>query len=193
MFKASLVFTATILASLADAAAVSKRSDGGLCYGGVHNIAADRPFVQPLADACYKSLHGNAEGFWSDELCVGAAIAAGVEIFIDYANCGLSNETVPTPQELGNLDYGIYASIVGSCAYDENACSITMQNFIDLVYGSISTAGTNVWPDSAETLILNYITPIFTWTNFTVAEGVPYHNFNDWLHYSGDTPHFGTY
>jgi hypothetical protein len=123
-----------------------------------------------------------------------------VDVFVDYANCG-EDVTIPVQSALPALDYSVrtlcsvlvvldiqhieqvYASIVGVCAYDEGGCSITQQNFVDLVYSAITDSGISNWPSSVDALISERIAPIFAWTNFTVAEGVPYLNFNDYLHF----------
>ncbi|KAI0029638.1 hypothetical protein K488DRAFT_55939, partial [Vararia minispora EC-137] len=103
------------------------------------------------------------------------------ETFADYANC--NNYTVPLQKDYPSLDYNVYASIVGGCAWDQGGCPITKQNFIDLVYSELSNSGRNVWPTSVDVLVNDRIAPIFTWTGFTEAQGVPYLNFNDYLHY----------
>lgn len=43
---------------------------------------------------------------------------------------------------------------------------------------------------SAETLENFYIQPIFTFSGYTLDEGVPYDAFNQWLHISGFTNHY---
>jgi hypothetical protein len=77
----------------------------------------------------------------------------------------------------------VYASIVGDCAWAEGGCPVTQQNFVDLVYSELAATGKSVWPSSTDVLVSNRIAPIFKWANFTAAEGVPYLNFNDYLHY----------
>ena len=56
---------------------------------------------------------------------------------VNYATC--DKASVPEQTKLPYLDYGVFAGIVGDCAYAEGGCPITMQNFVDLVYGVIST------------------------------------------------------
>jgi len=77
----------------------------------------------------------------------------------------------------------VYASIVGNCAWSPRGCPIIQQNLIDLVYSELAASGSNVWPDSAQTLIDTRISKIFKWTAFTTKQGIPYRNFNDFLHY----------
>ncbi|KZV65834.1 hypothetical protein PENSPDRAFT_668105 [Peniophora sp. CONT] len=176
------------LALLFSVTAPVAKAINAACYSGIHEVAADRAFVQPLADACLNSLPSDKSGLWNSELCVAAGVAAGVSQLNDYANC-FTNLTVPGPTQFGSLEYSVYASIVGSCAYASGGCPVSEQNLVDLVYGQISAAGLTTYPTSGEELIQHYLTPIFTWTNFTTTEGIPYLNFNDWLHYSGFTSH----
>ena len=68
-----------------------------------------------------------------------------IEQLNDYANC-FTNVTVPPPTQFGSLDYGVYASIVGSCAYAPGGCPVSQQNLVDLVYGQISGAGLTTYP-----------------------------------------------
>ncbi|VDC05376.1 unnamed protein product [Peniophora sp. CBMAI 1063] len=159
------------------------------CYNGIHAVAADQAFVQPLADACLNSLPSDDKsGLWSSKLCVAAGVAAGIEQLNDYAYC-FTNATVPSPAQFGSLDYGVYAAIVGGCAYAPDGCPVSEQNFVDLVYGAISGAGLATYPPDSGYFVQHYLAPIFAWTNFSAEEGVPYLNFNDWLHYSGYTSH----
>lgn len=188
MLASGLRIAIAIFASLASAATVpaGKRSDGGLCYAGVHEIANNDQYgAQVLANACFNALGNDRSGIWSNRLCVAAAVAAIPVILIDYANCGDLNTTiVPAEANFASLDYNVYASIVGDCAWAESGCPITEQNFIDLVYSELTAIGSTVWPTSAQQLINDRILPIFTWTKFSVSQGVPYLNFNDYLHYS---------
>ncbi|KIY45267.1 hypothetical protein FISHEDRAFT_28659, partial [Fistulina hepatica ATCC 64428] len=60
-------------------------------------------------------------------------------------------------------------------------CPITQQNFIDMVYGSISAFGGDSWPSSAQDVI-DIWDVILAWA--ATGTTIPYLNFNDWLHYS---------
>ena len=42
---------------------------------------------------------------------------------------------------------------------------------------------------SADVLVNSYIKPIFDWAGFDLSAGIPYTNFNDWLHYAPDMGH----
>ncbi|KAI0029639.1 hypothetical protein K488DRAFT_88531 [Vararia minispora EC-137] len=186
MLFASLSLVA--LAAFANAAAVdvAKRqaASGAFCYAGVHEIEYNDQYgALELATTCEALMGTDRSTMWSHRRCVAAAVAGTPNVFIDFANCG-NNITIPLEKDFPSLDYNVYASIVGNCAWAQGGCPITQQNFVDLVYSELAATGSNIWPTSAQVLINDRIAPIFTWTNFTVAEGVPYLNFNDYLHYS---------
>ncbi|KAI0317873.1 hypothetical protein OF83DRAFT_93727, partial [Amylostereum chailletii] len=162
--KFTAVITTLIFASCAYAASIAERQTGA-CYSAVHQIAADRPFVQPLADACLNSINKDVSQLWNSKLCVAAGVTSSPGYLRDYATCGAANETeVPVLAAIPHLDYSVYAEIVGSCAYDEGGCPITQQNFIDLVYSAISGAGLTIYPN-VDDLITYYIQPLITWAN----------------------------
>ncbi|KZV75472.1 hypothetical protein PENSPDRAFT_661647 [Peniophora sp. CONT] len=167
----------------------SRQTSGSECAGAVSSMAVyDRPFVYPLFLSCKNALGNSAaakEDPWVNRNCVAAAVAASIPIFHDGLTCGVSTGTVDlTPiSTWPSLDTNVYASIVGS-----TDGRITQQNFIDLIYGAISEEG-GAYPDSAATLIEYYIQPVFNWTALSIADGIPYTNFNDWLHYSPTVNH----
>lgn len=68
-----------------------------------------------------------------------------IEQLNDLANCG-ATATVLGPTQFPSLDYSVYASIVGSCAYETDGCPVTEQNLVDLVYGQIAEANLTTWP-----------------------------------------------
>ncbi|KZV75466.1 hypothetical protein PENSPDRAFT_748368 [Peniophora sp. CONT] len=188
-------FTSTITA-LAAVLAVEGTSrldtrQSSECAGAAKTMAAyDRPFVYPLFEACAKQLGTSAprrENPWLEKMCVAAAVSASLPVFHDGLTCNLNTSE---PVELTDastwpsLDSNVYASIVGS-----SDGKITQQNFIDLVYSTISETTGGPYPDSAETLVDYYIKPIFDWAAFDLSEGIPYTNFNDWLHYSPTITH----
>ncbi|KZV75467.1 hypothetical protein PENSPDRAFT_731600 [Peniophora sp. CONT] len=187
-----------LLATLtALAAAIAARAQNE-CYGASKSIAAyDRPFVGPLFYACKVELGNSVEAKqnpWINKHCVAAAIAASPPIFHDALTCLIDNSNAVELTPLStwpSLDYNVYASIVGDCAWAPGGCPITQQNFIDLVYGAIAETETSgaTWPKSADILIDYYLHPIFNWTAFDVSEGIPYVNFNDWLHWGPTVNH----
>ncbi|KAJ6601615.1 hypothetical protein B0H10DRAFT_2196179 [Mycena sp. CBHHK59/15] len=98
---------------------------------------------------------------------------------VTLAQC--QNNNVVAAGSIPNLDYNIYAKIVGDCAWAKGGCPITQQNFIDFVYGQMSAAGTTSWPNVAD-VVAQWWNPIVAWT--ATGDSIPYTNFNDWLHWS---------
>ncbi|KZV71275.1 hypothetical protein PENSPDRAFT_751834 [Peniophora sp. CONT] len=199
-FTSTITALAAVIAVEATSRLGKRQFQGGgnECAGARSSMVAyDRAFVYPLFQACATQLGhevASRENPWVNKDCVAAAVAASVPIFHDGLTCDL-NTTVPADEALSaqstwpSLDYNVYASIVGDCAWAEGGCPITEQNFIDLVYGAISDTTQGPYPDSAQQLIDDYIQPIFDWTAFDISAGIPYTNFNDWLHYSPETEH----
>ncbi|KAJ7480792.1 hypothetical protein FB451DRAFT_1011027, partial [Mycena latifolia] len=60
------------------------------------------------------------------------------------------------------LSEQIYGNIVGDCA--PSGCPITKQNYIDFIYGAMSSAGVTTWPISVDDFINNWWDPILAWT-----------------------------
>ncbi|EJF64942.1 hypothetical protein DICSQDRAFT_159903, partial [Dichomitus squalens LYAD-421 SS1] len=199
--KFAFAFTA-LAAVAANAATISiDKRTGSECAGARKSLFAyERPFVGNLYEECNWSFGTDQDQTklnpWNRKICVAAAVVAGLPNFHDGLICnsvGANSTDIPLPaySKWPNLDYNVYADIVGECAWASGGCPITQQNFIDLVYSAISqeTADTPVYPDSADTLIKYYLKPIFDWTAFSPDAGIPYTNFNDWLHYSGQVNH----
>ncbi|VDB99707.1 unnamed protein product [Peniophora sp. CBMAI 1063] len=191
-------FTTTFVA-LTDAVAIKAATLGKRqsteCAGASKSMAAyDRPFVYPLFEACKDALGDSVEAKenpWVNRNCVAAAVAASIPTFHDGLTCGVNTTSSVELTDIStwpSLDYNVYASIVGDCAWAEGGCPITEQNFIDLIYSAISSAG-GPYPDSTETLVNYYIKPVFDWTGCDLSAGIPYTNFNDWLHYSPTINH----
>ncbi|KZV62445.1 hypothetical protein PENSPDRAFT_758677 [Peniophora sp. CONT] len=175
---------------LAVDAALLETRQSSECYETDRNLAAyARKFVYPLYTNCRDAL-GSSQEPWTRKNCVAAAIATDMEDFAAGLSCNVeSGGTVSPISTWPNLDYNVYASIVGDCAWSKDGCPITQQNFVDLIYSSISQETSAKYPPSAQTLIDNYIKPMFDWAGFTLEQGIPYTNFNDWLHYSGAVNH----
>ena len=86
-------------------------------------------------------------------------------VFHDGLECSSdpNNSTsivLPPFSQWPSLDYNVYASIVGDCAWATGGCPITQQNFIDLIYGAISqeTRQTPVYPECVS-LVLSLTEP----------------------------------
>ncbi|KAJ4483844.1 hypothetical protein J3R30DRAFT_3451887 [Lentinula aciculospora] len=152
---------------------------------GVYHGTQDQSCVNLVENCRFTVADNNITDIWGVKSCVAAATCQGVTPLIEMVQCTQnetgSNVTVPDASQTESLDYNIYASIVGDCAWQEGGCPITQQNYIDFVYGTLSDIATSTWPD-VNNVITNWWDYITQWT--ATGETVPYLNFNDWLHYS---------
>ncbi|KAI0765473.1 hypothetical protein C8Q74DRAFT_1220210 [Fomes fomentarius] len=148
-------------------------------------------YVYDLAHACV----GNQEvtdsaNLWSNKICVAAALASNVDKYVvpdtivGAASCK-NPDAIKNAQSQPNLDYNIYAQIVGDCAWQEGGCPVTQQNFIDFVYSAISDIGTNSYPSSVDVPLQSWNQEL-AWTQ--TGETIPYTNLNDFLHYYHAAP-----
>ena len=77
-------------------------------------------------------------------------ISPQLPTFHDALTCTNSSSVTLTEYSTWpSLDYNVYASIVGDCAWAEGGCPITQQNFIDLVYSAISDEADPTYPEYA--------------------------------------------
>ncbi|KAK7018336.1 hypothetical protein R3P38DRAFT_2982272 [Favolaschia claudopus] len=144
-------------------------------YIGIHDtLHSYSPACASVTNSCLKE---NGTSIWSHHQCVAAAACQGTTSVITLNQC--QNPNVHTSGSIPNLSGSIYANIVGSCA--SSGCPITQQNFIDFVYGAMSTANVTQWPSSVDD-VLAWWKPILDWTK--TGDTIPYTNFNDWLHWS---------
>ncbi|KAI0357228.1 hypothetical protein OH77DRAFT_1399844 [Trametes cingulata] len=123
--------------------------------------------------------------FWTDSVCVAAATCAGMGAVLNAACCA---GTCRKPTDIASLDTNVYKSMIGSCSTQPTGCSLTWQPFVDWFYNTIQTTGTNLWPFSGDD-VLDRWAAIANWTGFCqgnncVNGAIPYHNFNDWFHFS---------
>ncbi|VDC01809.1 unnamed protein product [Peniophora sp. CBMAI 1063] len=180
--KPSYSFSLLTLALSASAApTASTRCTNG--RGNVEGHLTNEPWIKQLFSPCVGGAAGDGSDFWKRKACVAAAVAMGPRPLVDYATC--DKASIPESNTLPYLDYGVYASIVGDCAYDAQACGISRQNLVDLVYGGLSAAGATIWPTSADQLVTDVINPVFTWA--AREPTIPYSRFNEWLQRSGYT------
>ena len=70
---------------------------------------------------------------------------------VDYGVCDKAD--LPEQNKYPYLDYGVYASIVGDCAYDAKACGVTRQNLLDLVYGQLKTVKAQIYPTYVSSIL----------------------------------------
>ncbi|THV06508.1 hypothetical protein K435DRAFT_773203, partial [Dendrothele bispora CBS 962.96] len=117
---------------------------------------------------------------WAERSCVAGATCDGVNNVWVVAQC--NNDAIPGQVRLPNMSTNMYASMTGGCTSSEG-CTITQQNYIDFLYGSLSAINTNVWPNSVDQVI-NWWDAITSWTQ--TGDSIPYANFNDWLHFVFD-------
>ncbi|KAI0640409.1 hypothetical protein C8Q79DRAFT_1015191 [Trametes meyenii] len=170
---------------LIDAASIATLQSGE-CISASRGLANERPFVAPLAKACDSALNASANKTdpWAQRVCVAAAVAATPETLRNMLSCTIT-DIVPEAQ-FPNLDYNVYASIVGDCAWQKNGCPITKQNFVDLIYSSIETESSPVWPTNVDDVKRYYVGNLLEWAN--TGNSTPYTNFNDYLHFGGFQP-----
>ncbi|KAF9036890.1 hypothetical protein BDZ89DRAFT_1061580 [Hymenopellis radicata] len=163
MFKAALALaSATLIPSVFGAAVMGRdQIDPQTCVGAEKYIGMSDNFYYSQACGnlelnCLSTLNTTAStDLWSVASCV----ASDLLTLAQCQNPAVSKANAP------HLNYNIYASIVGDCAWQEG--------------GSI---GSTAWPSSAEDVITQYWNPINEWTN--TGATIPYTNFDDWLHYA---------
>ncbi|KZV72306.1 hypothetical protein PENSPDRAFT_751047 [Peniophora sp. CONT] len=183
---ASLTALALALsASAAPNAPVERAADYDRCLTGRDSANYLRDNYQPWIRQLFSPCVGptNSANIWSSRTCVAAAIAMGPAVLTDFATCDKHDTLEETQQP--NLDYGVYASIVGDCAYDKTACKITPQNLLDLVYSELSKAGATIWPADASEILADVIGPVMEWSVQSYTGSVGYTRFDKWLHVSG--------
>ncbi|KAI0672489.1 hypothetical protein C8Q78DRAFT_754944 [Trametes maxima] len=183
--KFTTAFAVLAATAAANAAALLPRQSSE-CAGGQKTLAGyERPFVGGLARKCVDDFNASDKtNPWALRNCVAAAVAATPGTLRDVLSC--TNPEIAQENAFPSLDYNVYASIVGDCAWQEGGCPITQQNFLDLLYSSIGTESSPVWPDNVDDVNKYYIGNLLKWTN--TGDSAPYTNFNDYLHYGGNSP-----
>ncbi|KAI0640413.1 hypothetical protein C8Q79DRAFT_930566 [Trametes meyenii] len=180
----------TTLAVLGAAAAANAASllprQATQCAGGQKTLAGyERPFVGGLVRKCVDDYNASDKANpWALRNCVAAAVAATPGVLRDVLSC--TNPDISSETAFPSLDYNVYATIVGDCAWQEGGCPITRQNFLDLLYSSIGTESDPIWPDNVDDVKKYYIGNLLKWTN--TGDSAPYTNFNDYLHFGGVLP-----
>ncbi|PBK83285.1 hypothetical protein ARMGADRAFT_945032 [Armillaria gallica] len=147
-------------------------------YIGIYHNVYDASCGQ-LVFNCLANVNGTGD-LWSTNSCVTAATCQGTYPLVKLAQCYGANISDATA--LPHLNYNIYASIVGDCAWQEGGCPITFQNYVDWYYGALTAIGSTVWPSDVEFVRTNWWNYILDWT--LTGDTLPYTNFDDWLHYS---------
>ncbi|KAI5886216.1 uncharacterized protein SCHCODRAFT_02643530 [Schizophyllum commune H4-8] len=158
------------------------------CYGAVHGWGSFidyEPYQANLMGACTNdtSVTDGAGNLWGSKACVAVAVSyqkIWPQQVHGMATCG--HQQIACEADQPSLDYNIYASIVGDCAWQPNGCPITQQNFIDFVYSTLTEIGSADWPSDVNKLISEGWQPLLDWAQ--TGDSIPYTNFNDFLHYA---------
>ncbi|KAI0738949.1 hypothetical protein C8Q80DRAFT_1275156 [Daedaleopsis nitida] len=142
-------------------------------------------FSYDLATACADdSTVYDSANLWNNKVCVAAAVASvqyfGSDVISGRASCH-NPDGITSQEALPSLDYNLYASIVGDCAWAPGGCPMTKQNYIDLVHSAIGDANKGNWPSSVDVLVSQGWDKLVDWTK--TGETVPYTNLDDFLHY----------
>jgi len=133
-------------------------------------------FCNALMTACEQLPAAEATNPWGQAACLAAATCAGYGTLVrNRLTCLGFN--VPALLNM-IIDYNLYASIVGSCAWAPGGCPITPQNYIDFIYRTLVSIQSSAFPIGAQDLVDTYFSPIVSWIAQTDA---PYANFLDWL------------
>ncbi|KAI5886210.1 uncharacterized protein SCHCODRAFT_02519573 [Schizophyllum commune H4-8] len=160
-------------------------NNGANCYAAAHGWANYEPYQGHLMDACTgdDGVVSGTGNLWGSKACVAVAVSnrkVWPQLVQGLASCG--HQQIACQADQPNLDYNVYASIVGDCAWEPNGCPITQQNFIDFIYSTLSDIGSADWPSDVNTLVSEGWQPLLDWTK--TGDSIPYTNFNDFLHYA---------
>ncbi|KAF9013797.1 hypothetical protein BDZ89DRAFT_1076801 [Hymenopellis radicata] len=186
LFKVSFVAAAAValLPSVFGVAITARaKIDDATCisngkYVGYYQDQFDQSCIN-LVRSCINTLKtDNSTDLWSVPTCVAGLTCDGSNLLV-LAQCQNPEVSVTGAP---HLNYDIYASIVGDCAWQEGGCPITFQNYVDFFYGQLTAIGSDSWPSSVDNVQEKWWTPIVDWT--ATGETIPYTNFDDWLHYA---------
>ncbi|KAF8350345.1 hypothetical protein F5887DRAFT_297667 [Amanita rubescens] len=148
------------------------------CYNLGNCPLSDYPYNMDLLIPCSKYQNALTNP-WSINICVAAALSwyDGMESFLAALTCRYNieksaNHSIPASSSLPALS----VDIAPSSPY-------TQQNYIDFVYGSLSSLDASVrWP-TAISWVTRQWDGIVKWTNYC-GESVPKSNLSDFLLYS---------
>ncbi|KAJ7837990.1 hypothetical protein B0H14DRAFT_2790234 [Mycena olivaceomarginata] len=136
-------------------------------YIGIHdNTLSYSPACASITEACLKE---NGTSIWSHQSCVAAATFQGTLSVITLNQC--QNPNVLVAGSIPNLSAAV--NLWQHCR---------LLNFVDFIYGAMSSAGVTQWPSSVDDVLTEWWKPILAWT--ATGDSIPYSNFNDWLHWS---------
>ncbi|KIY64706.1 hypothetical protein CYLTODRAFT_424968 [Cylindrobasidium torrendii FP15055 ss-10] len=184
-FALTAIISAVLVAAGVNAAATPRaQQNPNDClhyakYTGIYHGNYQQSCVHLIYN-CMNTLNStNSRDPWGTASCVASATCWGTHALDIYMQC---QDPTLEPSQFPTLNYNIYASIVGDCAYQEGGCPITFQNYVDFVYGQLSAVNSTDWPGSVDDVAQNWWNPIKDWT--ATGDSIPYTNFNDWLFYS---------
>ncbi|KAI0640410.1 hypothetical protein C8Q79DRAFT_451101 [Trametes meyenii] len=180
--KFTTAFAVLAATAAANAAALLPRQSSE-CAGAQKTLAGyERPFVGGIVRKCVDDFNASDKSnAYALKNCVAAAVAATPGTLRDVLSC--TNPNIAQETAFPSLDTNVYSSIVGGCG---SSCSITPQNFLDLIYGAISTESSPIYPDNVDDVNKYYIGNLIKLIN--AGDNVPYANFNDYLHNGGEKP-----
>lgn len=176
----------SVAAALAAPSTLKARDNDDDCYVATHGFSYPdkEQYQRDLMDACLADEAAvTGSNLWGNKACVAAAASfrnIWPSTVRGLAACKNSEEVQLDAQP--SLNYGIYASVVGDCAWADGGCSVTKQNFIDFIYSTLSEIGSSDYPASIDSLISSGWEPILKWA--ASGDELPYGSFNDWLHFS---------
>lgn len=123
---------------------------------------------------------------WSQLACFVAATCYGTEELLALFTCqGMAPPSAPS---MPNLNYNVYAAIVGNCAWAPNGCPVTEQNYIDAYFGTLTSIDSHNYPANGLVVVTDYWSPLANWAGFGGDLSVPYKNLNDALHFYNIAP-----
>ncbi|GJE99106.1 hypothetical protein PsYK624_153520 [Phanerochaete sordida] len=171
MYRATIIRSLLALPALASTLAPPARAaaqmPAQICYGSP-DVSCNLVFQQCLSSG----------KLWSSPICLAAATCAGLEPFLEALCCSTGRCLDPAREP--SLDYNLYASIVGPCAWAPGGCPVQPKDFVKFYYDTLLDMGSFNLPPVRT--VVGWWYSIISWT--ATGSQIPYKNFNDWLHYS---------
>ncbi|KAH8827291.1 hypothetical protein DL96DRAFT_1681092 [Flagelloscypha sp. PMI_526] len=161
------------------------------CYGAAHGEGFHPTGLFSAAGSALLHLcmsQDASQGYTNNVLAIPSCVAAYISQAGSEVAFSLGCQHPATNYNgtaIPHLDFNIYAQIVGDCAWNQpEACPITQQNIIDFIYRQIQQTETKPWPSSVD-VVIGWYKYMTDWTK--TGNTIPYHNFDDFLHYSYST------
>ncbi|TFL04318.1 hypothetical protein BDV98DRAFT_562043 [Pterulicium gracile] len=115
---------------------------------------------------------------WSKSSCVAAAFCESPQSIIQHSRCKEFNPKIAEQAAAPALSFNIFKNIVGAECADVGD-PMDQQDFVDFVYRTLESIGTNAWPNANE--VVGWCNNIKNWTK--TGSMIPYNNLNDYLRY----------